>query len=77
MPSSNFLFTVIYAPFNLINAIISGSISLLRPFAYQIIPILVCAFFIPLIVFLSVLAGWTVWKNLAVGWEAPLYLQYG
>ncbi|KAF8973868.1 hypothetical protein BDZ97DRAFT_1900628 [Flammula alnicola] len=62
---------------NLFVAILSRSISTLRPFAPKIVPLLVCSLFIPLILLLSASAGWVVWSNLSVGWEVPLYLQYG
>lgn len=51
--------------------------SVLRPVALQLVPIFVCLFLIPFAVCLSIFAGWMVWKSLSVGWEVPLYLQYG
>jgi len=45
--------------------------------APQLITLLVCLLLVPLVVFLSLFAGWFVWKNVAVSWEAPVYLQYG
>ena len=52
-------------------------ISTLRPYAPQLVPILVFAFFIPLAILLSAFAGYIVWTNLSVSWESPLYFQYG
>ncbi|CAA7259917.1 unnamed protein product [Cyclocybe aegerita] len=71
------LLKIASVPLNLLLAVLSSGFSALRPFAPRLIPLLVCSFFIPLVVFLSVSAGWYVWKSLSVSWEAPLYLQYG
>ncbi|KAK0464971.1 putative adipose-regulatory protein-domain-containing protein [Desarmillaria tabescens] len=49
----------------------------LKPFAPKIIPLVVFIFLIPLSLCLSGFAGWIVWKNVAVSWEYPLFLQYG
>ncbi|KAK0205730.1 hypothetical protein IW262DRAFT_1328328 [Armillaria fumosa] len=49
----------------------------LKPFAPQLVPLAVFIFLIPLALCLSGLAGWIVWKNVAVSWETPLFLQYG
>ncbi len=57
--------------------LLSKGLALIRPFAPQLIPLAVFAFLIPLVFSLSVAAGYAVWKNVAVGWEMPLYLQYG
>jgi hypothetical protein len=62
---------------NLFTTIISSGVNALRTVAPQIIPLFVFALLIPLIVAVSILAGWLVWKNASVSWEAPLYLQYG
>ncbi|KAJ2919290.1 hypothetical protein MD484_g1146, partial [Candolleomyces efflorescens] len=51
--------------------------SFLRPYAPQIVPIAVCAFFIPIILAISGFAGYVVWSNLSAKWETPIYLQYG
>ncbi|KAH6916870.1 hypothetical protein BKA70DRAFT_1555472 [Coprinopsis sp. MPI-PUGE-AT-0042] len=51
--------------------------NLIRPYAPQIVPVLVCVFLIPLILSLSGFAGYAVWSSLSKGWEIPLYLQYG
>ncbi|KAF9010364.1 hypothetical protein BDZ89DRAFT_1078162 [Hymenopellis radicata] len=57
--------------------LLSKCLALIRPFAPQLIPLVVFAFLIPLVLSLSAAAGYAVWKNVAVGWEMPLYLQYG
>ncbi|KAF8917688.1 hypothetical protein CPB85DRAFT_1285233 [Mucidula mucida] len=57
--------------------LLSKGLALIRPFAPQLIALAVFAFLIPLVFSLSVAAGYAVWKNVAVGWEMPLYLQYG
>lgn len=66
-----------YAPIRLFLSALSIGLATFRPFAPQLIPLAVFAVLIPLVVFLSLSAGWVVWRNVAVGWEAPLYLQYG
>ncbi|KAJ7169738.1 putative adipose-regulatory protein-domain-containing protein [Mycena filopes] len=72
MPNS-----VVALPSRLFFSALSASIAFLRPLLPHILPLLVYLSFIPLILFLSASAGWVVWRNVAVGWEAPLYLQYG
>ncbi|KAF8634480.1 hypothetical protein AX15_000920 [Amanita polypyramis BW_CC] len=57
--------------------ILTSGVDTVRTYAPHIIPLVVCAFLIPLIVVVSILAGWSVWKNASISWEAPLYLQYG
>ncbi|KAF8167755.1 hypothetical protein B0H34DRAFT_792449 [Crassisporium funariophilum] len=69
--------TVASAPFNVSLALLSKGLSAVRPYAPRLIPLLVCSFFIPLIIILSLSAGWVVWSSLSVSWEVPLYLQYG
>ncbi|OJA16244.1 hypothetical protein AZE42_00072 [Rhizopogon vesiculosus] len=56
---------------------LSGSLRIFRPLAPQLIPLFVCLALIPVIISFSLFSGWYVWKNVAVGWESPLYLQYG
>ncbi|KAF9462083.1 hypothetical protein BDZ94DRAFT_1131692, partial [Collybia nuda] len=50
---------------------------ILRPFAPQLIPIIFCFLLIPLSLLLSGTAGFLVWRNIAAGWETPIYLQFG
>ncbi|KAF5355812.1 hypothetical protein D9756_004089 [Leucocoprinus leucothites] len=69
--------SLLLAPLNLLNLVAVNGVSVLRPYAPQLIPILICLFLIPIAVCLSLFAGWRVWKSLSVGWEVPLYLQYG
>ncbi|KAF6766551.1 putative adipose-regulatory protein-domain-containing protein [Ephemerocybe angulata] len=61
----------------LVYSILAASIGFLRPFAPQIVPILVCSFFIPIILGVSGFAGLVVWNSLSAQWQSPLYLQYG
>ena len=62
---------------NLYRALIASGVDTLRAYAPQIVPLFVCTLLIPLVVAVSIFAGWLVWKNASVSWEAPLYLQYG
>lgn len=41
------------------------------------IPLLICLAAIPLLMLLSLFAGWSVWKSVPTGWHKELYLQYG
>ncbi|KAJ7099608.1 putative adipose-regulatory protein-domain-containing protein [Mycena crocata] len=61
----------------LFSATLSAFFSVLRPALPHILPLLVFLSFVPLILFSSASAGWLVWRNVAVGWQAPLHLQYG
>jgi len=74
---SQVLFNLLSSALRFFLALASSVFSLLRPFAPQIIPLLICVFIIPLVVLLSLSAGFLVWKNVAVGWESPLHLQFG
>ncbi|KXN83891.1 hypothetical protein AN958_00971 [Leucoagaricus sp. SymC.cos] len=69
--------SILLAPLNVLNLIAVNGVSVLRPYAPQLVPILVCLFLVPFAVCLSLFAGWRVWKSLSVVWEVPLYLQYG
>lgn len=69
--------SLFFAPLNLLNLVAVHGASVLRPYAPQLVPIAVCLFLIPIAVCLSLFAGWWVWKGLVVGWEVPLFLQYG
>jgi hypothetical protein len=59
------------------NAILASSFNAFRAYAPQIVPLIVCTLLIPLVLVISLLAGWLVWKNASVSWEVPIYLQYG
>lgn len=52
-------------------------IRLLRPFAPQLVSLLVFLALIPVVVSISLFSGWYVWRNVAVGWKTDIYLQYG
>jgi hypothetical protein len=68
---------ILAAPLRLSSALVSKGTKYIKPIAPQLITFSVCLLLVPLIVFLSIFAGWFVWKNVAVGWETPAYLQYG
>ncbi|KAJ6604508.1 hypothetical protein DFH09DRAFT_1122928 [Mycena vulgaris] len=61
----------------LLSSVLSAFLGTVRPSLPYVLPLLVCLSFVPLLLFLSASAGWFVWRNAAVGWQAPLYLQYG
>jgi len=69
--------SLLSVPLNFLNLVAMKGVSVLRPVALQLVPVFVCLFLIPFAVCLSVFAGWVVWKSLSLGWEVPLYLQYG
>ncbi|KAF9244566.1 hypothetical protein BU15DRAFT_41957 [Melanogaster broomeanus] len=69
-PQSDSLLSAVSAPLRL-------AMSLLRPIAPRMVPLAVCLSLIPVVVVFSLFSGWYVWKNVAVGWEIPIYLQYG
>ncbi|KAJ8083830.1 hypothetical protein PM082_002596 [Marasmius tenuissimus] len=69
--------SIIYAPVTLTISIISFIASKLRPFAPHFTPLIICCSLLPLLVLLSLFSGFLVWKNVAVAWDTPLYLQYG
>jgi hypothetical protein len=64
-------------PARLFFSALSAFLAFLRPTFPHILPLLVCLSLVPLLLFLSASAGWIVWRNVAVGWQTPLYLQYG
>ncbi|KAG1749847.1 putative adipose-regulatory protein-domain-containing protein [Suillus paluster] len=63
--------------FSLLQNVARFIMNLCRPVAPRLIPLFVCLALIPVIIIFSLFSGWYVWKNVAVGWESPLYLQYG
>ncbi|KAF7339776.1 hypothetical protein MVEN_01894000 [Mycena venus] len=69
--------SLLQLPARLFFSALSTFLSFLRPYFPHVLPVLVCLSFVPLLLFLSASAGWIVWRNVAVGWQAPLYLQYG
>ncbi|KAJ3803396.1 hypothetical protein GGU11DRAFT_4862 [Lentinula aff. detonsa] len=61
---------LLQAPFNFVS-------QHLRRYTPNLVSLSVFLLFIPLICTLSLSAGVIVWRNIAVGWQIPLYLQYG
>jgi len=43
----------------------------------QLIPLLICLGAIPILLFFSLVAGWSVWRSVPEGWQIPVYLIYG
>jgi hypothetical protein len=68
---------VVHSPLRLLHSFSRITVATLRPYAPQIIPVLICVLFIPLVILLSVSAGFVVWRSVAVDWETPIYLQFG
>ncbi|THV05985.1 hypothetical protein K435DRAFT_646222 [Dendrothele bispora CBS 962.96] len=62
------------APLNSLRDFVSRSFASLAP---HLLPLVFFCLLIPVIINTSLFAGYIVWRNVAVGWEAPLYLQYG
>ncbi|KAF5374739.1 hypothetical protein D9758_000421 [Tetrapyrgos nigripes] len=62
------------APLNSLRDFASRSF---QAIAAHLISIIAFCILIPVIISISIFAGYLVWKNVAVGWESPLYLQYG
>lgn len=52
-------------------------VPILRYFSPKLLQVILCFGALPLIFALSLAAGAIVWTTVSVGWEAPLYLQYG
>ncbi|KAL6302157.1 hypothetical protein BKA93DRAFT_737358 [Sparassis latifolia] len=73
---TNYIWPFLYPVRLVVNLILAG-LRLLRPFTPQLVPFIVFLLALPAIAFLSLSAGWLVWKSVAVGWETDLYLQYG
>ena len=68
---------IIRYPLQLSGNLIRAGFQSLRPYAPQLIPLLVFLLTIPTLLALSLSSGWFVWRSIAVGWEVPVYLQYG
>lgn len=68
---------VVRYPLQLCTNLLLSGFRLLRPYTPQLIPLAVFLLTIPVLLFLSLSAGFFVWRSIAVGWEVPLYLQYG
>lgn len=58
-------------------SLFSKGLEYMKSITHQLVAFIVCLLLIPLVIFISVFAGWFVWKTVAVGWDAPVYLQYG
>jgi hypothetical protein len=69
--------SVVYLPVRISLAILSKCLYLLRPISPQLVPLVICLLLIPLLVMVSISAGWMVYKTVAVGWQVDVYLQYG
>ncbi|PFH54800.1 hypothetical protein AMATHDRAFT_333 [Amanita thiersii Skay4041] len=52
-------------------------LSIISSYTPKIIPLLVFVLLIPILAFISILAGWLVWRTASTSWDAPVYLQYG
>ncbi|EPQ60528.1 hypothetical protein GLOTRDRAFT_68241 [Gloeophyllum trabeum ATCC 11539] len=76
-PDQSLTSRVLQVPVNLFFDLLSTAFRLLRPLVPYIVPLAIAGFIIPVLVLFSASAGWYVWKNVAVGWETELYLQYG
>lgn len=74
---SQLISNVVHAPLHLLLSFSSNTVATLRPYAPQIIPVLICILSIPLVILLSVSAGFVVWRSVAVDWEVPIHLQFG
>lgn len=68
---------ILAVPLELSGVVLSKGSGYLRLVAPQLISLSVCLLLVPLVILLSAFAGWFVWQNIAVGWETPVYLQYG
>ncbi|KAH8120211.1 hypothetical protein DFH11DRAFT_1558906 [Phellopilus nigrolimitatus] len=49
----------------------------LKAMSPKLVPIFICLGALPVLMLFSLVAGWTVWKNVPKGWSEPVYLQYG
>lgn len=52
-------------------------VRMLRPYIPNIVPFIILALFFPVVISLSTISGWMVWKNVATNWQEPVWLQYG
>jgi hypothetical protein len=69
--------SVLYLPFTVLFYVLEKLRDSLRPYRTQLIPLLVFILCIPIAFFLSSVAGWVIWRSIAVSWEAPVYFQFG
>lgn len=73
----NYVWPILIFPLTLNIKLLSLGLRWVKPFSPQLIPLAVAFLLFPVLVFFSFSAGFYVWKNVAVGWQAPVYLQYG
>ena len=64
-------------PGRLLYYVYSAFLSVLLPLTPKLVPVVVCALFVPLVFFLSFTASFVVWSAFSISWVVPLYLQYG
>lgn len=69
--------SLLWLPVQLVLDVIHAAWRSFRPYLPQLVPLIVFLITIPILAASSVSAGWFVWRSIAVGWEASLYLQYG
>ncbi|KAI0697121.1 putative adipose-regulatory protein-domain-containing protein [Cytidiella melzeri] len=75
--NESFVYSWIYFPVQVLSDLLHATWSSFRAYLPQLVPLVVFIVSIPVLLFFSVSAGWFVWRSIAVGWEACLYLQYG
>ena len=76
-PPPGLISRAMWLPFTLTLRLLTPFARSLRPWAPQLIPLVVGLSILPLLALLSTGAGFYVWKTAAVSWETPLFLQYG
>lgn len=64
-------------PIKLLGDAALATFKVVRPIAPHLIPYAIFLLALPVIAFLSLSAGWIVWRSGAVAWEKELFLQYG
>jgi hypothetical protein len=69
--------TILLAPLRFFESLFSQTLEFMKSITNQLVTLIVCLILVPLVILLSVFAGWFVWKTVAVGWDIPVYLQYG
>lgn len=70
-------FWPVHYPLRKLADLIAACLRFFRPVGPQLVPLVVFLAALPVIFFLSFVAGWIVWRSIAVGWEAEVFLQYG
>ncbi|KAG7099052.1 hypothetical protein E1B28_000927 [Marasmius oreades] len=69
--------SILYAPVSLLFSVTSSIAFKLRPYVPHLTPIIIYFSLLPYLIILSIFAGFLVWKNVAIAWSTPLFLQYG